>query len=781
MRTLPQSMIDAAAAGAEPTLFLDIYADDGPSDRISTQSDWVASADAAKGADSNVDFNRRPGSVVLSAGNAVSAVYNGPDLLVATMTYQVTRTDMYHFKGGWSWKYIYDGSTWAVNRRDPDTVSTFRASATEIVNEMIVRARFTGTAAMQCHARIVDDQGNQIGRMVSFTPGAAVASHLLTGFAAGLINGRKYSLLIGYIPVPNAAVPGPIRSPAVRTYTYSIELYSYTVVDQAWRIPLGTSHISTGGNVNYQAAGSLTRSFDVGSIPVADGAVSWSDITANGSSLTVSLYYTDSAVVAAEANEANWTIFGVVASGDAITPHRYWRAKINLTANNSGDTSPEVIEFRIEYRVAPITIGTVAELIKWQENGKDRIDLAGYRGLHSLSGMSAKVSADIFSLLVGKHTAVLEPVPIVESLYAKKLRNKQVVSRGGYAGVAETIKLDSFLVEDLRHRGGKHELMLTDELDLSKVMVPATKAGPAWSATADYSINDTVVHGPNQYLALAPSGPANGGAVTPGSDPLVWKQDGTVWATVVYDTTTNGGQPWHAADAMLDLLSNQINVRSEFINRESFLAAKVRFPNRTIERRLTKPRAAGDLLKDLAWLLQSRFIRRGMQFELISDALTTDPPVEYITTNDVKPNPVYRRGWRELTNQGLVVSGYNDGGSTGDEYFSTGEAYANQTSQSDYNTVIMAEKFEDRWNMDPDELQLRLQAAINETADGRRVVDVVAARQLVRLLRLEPGDVVMIDNDDFPAGDPGPFKMVVDGPDVGWLDQSIKMSLLEVV
>ena len=816
MLNMPQSMLDAANAGADPTLFIDIYADDGPTSRISTQSDWIGSGDAAKAADVNVDFNTQKDSVILAAGNAVAAAYAGPDALEASLTYQVTRSD--HYKTHWSlWSgYSYEllSSTWAVVQRDPDVVYPFRAVATETVNEMIIRANYSGTGTMLCYARIVDDQGNQVGHMVNFTPAATVSSHLLSGFNAGIINGRNYVLVIGYIPVANAAVPGPVRTTPVRTYAYTINLYSYAVVSSVWRMPIGSGFLSTGGNENYKPSGSLKRTFDVGSVPTVDGSVSWSDVASNGSSLGVHLYHTDSAAIAAEPNEANWTDFGIVSSGDPITPHRWWRAVISLTANTSNDTSPELLSLQVAYHPAPITIGTVASLRRWTDgNGHSRIDKDGHSGLHSLSGISSKVSANIFQIMVGKHTAVLEPVPVVEGLYSKKLRNKQVVARGGYAGVTETIMLDSYLVEDLRYNRGKHELILTDELDLSKVSVPSKKAGPAFVDTQSYNVNDTVTFGPNGWKAkvkiltgtLDPTTegadgdyymnsakgmmfgpkaagiwPAGTAGTTPDLYPNVWRLDGTVWATVVFDPTTNNGQPWHAADAMLDLLNNWINVRAEFINTESFLAAKNRFPNRFIERKISKPQPAGDLLKDLAWLLEGRFIRRGGQFELVPDAISTDPPVEFINTNDIKAHPTYRRGWRELANQGLVVSGNVDGGSTGKEYFTTGEAYANQTSQGDYNTTIMAKTVEDRWNLDPAELQLRLKSSIDVVADGRRVVDVVATRSLPKMLRLEHGDVVMIDNDYFPEGDAGPFKMVVDGPDADWLDQSIRMTLLEV-
>lgn len=812
MLNMPQSILDAANAGADPTLFIDIYADDGPTARISTQSDWVASTDAAKAADAHVDFNRQKGSVVLAAGNAVAAVYADGFTLAASMVYNITRLDHYTTHGGFfGTSYSWDSSTWVVNRNDPDVKYPFRATASEVVNEMIIRA---GPSAMKCHVRIVDDQGAQVGHLASFTPAAGTSNHLLTGLNAGLINGRNYVLVIGFIPISNASVPGPVRTNPVRTYEYTINLYSYAAGSYAWRIPLPAGFVSTGGTENYQASGSFKRTLDVGSNPQSDGVISWSDIAINGSAMSIHIYHTDSAVVAAESNEVNWVDYGIVASGSTIPPHRYWRAVISLVANVARDTSPEMLSLMVSYRVAPTTIGTVSELTKWTDNnGHDRIDIAGYAGLHSLSGISSKVSANIFQIMVGKHTAVLEPVPIVDGLYAKNLRNKQVVARGGYVGVAETIMLDSYLVEDLRHSRGKHELMLTDELDLSKISVPSKKAGPVFSNTQSYNINDPVTFGPNGWKAktailtgivnpttegtdgdhymnsatgmmfgpkAAGLWPAGTAGTTPDLYTAAWINDGTVWATVVFDPTSNNGQPWHAADAMLDLLNNRINVRSEFINTESFLAAKVRFPSRFIERLITKPKPAGDLLKDLAWLLEARFIRRGGQFELVPDAISTDMPVEFITTNDVKAHPTYRRGWRELANQGLAISGNVDGGSKGKEYFTTGEAYANQTSQSDYNTTIMVKTFEDRWNLDPNELQLRLKTAIDVVANGRRVVDVVATRSLPKMLRLEHGDVVMIDNDYFPKGDSGPFKMVVDGPDADWLAQSIRMTLLEV-
>ena len=134
-----------------------------------------------------------------------------------------------------------------------------------------------------------------------------------------------------------------------------------------------------------------------------------------------------------------------------------------------------------------------------------------------------------------------------------------------------------------------------------------------------------------------------------------------------------------------------------------------------------------------------------------------------------------RRGYRELVNQSVIVTGY-DGDGDGSDKFSKGEVGVDATSQSDYDVVVQKD-WQDKWNVPASELQLRNTAMLDRYANGRRVL---SCGVVMRLLPVEPGDVVTISSGQLPPADPGPIKCLVISKKMDFSKQTIALGLLEV-
>ncbi|MCK5132704.1 MAG: hypothetical protein KAR40_11200 [Candidatus Sabulitectum sp.] len=802
MLTIPESIAEAIEENSgkySPAMFLDVFAETGPMDSVANTSRWLGTNDPAVANDVDVDAIRRRGGIVLAAGTAVAPVPAGTNTLITTMSATIRRTDRYHYKGtigklGGN-PYGYDGSDFPVLNNDTARFQSFTAANTQVIDDIVVAARFTGYQTMPVIVKLVNSAtGNQVGKSVTFTPTGIVTRHTLSGFAAGVVAGRIYRIEFKCI-VPSQVGPllGP---PSVSTdYTMNVELYAYSPVDPAWRIYMGSGlYIATGGRPNYKASGSFQRTIDVGSIPVDFGVISISDIIPSGTTMNIALYFTDSAVVAAEVALTNWTSFtGTVVSGVSLTAHRYWRFDVDMTASAAGDLSPALISVAIRFIPEPVTLGTTATRTELQlYNGlalplilpitwttSKRLLQTGFKALNTVSAASAQLSPQFAGSMIGGVTAQIAPEPIVHDLVNKFLRGKRVDVRAGYVGIDDTLQIYSGSINDFSFSNNLYKLDIADNFKIADVSIPATKAGDEWAISTGYSVNDIVVHGASSYRCIADhTSSASDEPGVGGSWTTYWVDNGTVWASIDYTVTTSPDAPaeWHLADIITDILTNQINIPSERIDFAAIAAVKAALPNRRGTRLLSKPTKATALLGELAWLLGAQFVTREGLFSLTQEATAGTEPVESIVPNDIAPNSLtYRRGWREMVNQGVIITGY-DGDGDGQDKFSKGEALADTTSQTNYDATVQKD-WEDKWNLDASELQLILTDMNDKYSDGRRVLGCTTS---MRLLAVEPGDVIVLSSGQLPAGDAGPITCMIISKKLDFAKQTIKFVMLEV-
>jgi hypothetical protein len=788
MLTIADSILQKATSqeAVEPALFLDVWAEKGAESRIDTQSQWVAADDPMVGSDSNVSFTRRPGSATLAEGVAVSSVIPTWTLGELQMKWQVKVTDIWKRRygpfGGYKHKYWKREITVADNAM----AYPFTANATYILNEVALSINNSGNLSLPVLVYILDDTGTQVGSKVTITPpkSAFGSDVVISGLSASILRGRDYRLVISYQPPALKSLIGSKKS--VRTYTFLFNVHPYLgVVNKTWRIPVGSGHVSTGGYEGYQSSGVLTRQFDMGVIPTGEGSFSVSDIVPLGTSLTMTAFYTDNDVIATETNNTNWTSYGAIESGEVIPAHRYWRIQFDLTANSANDLAPEVAEARITYRADPVTFSTHASQVVTVKKGYtypwtypllassvSKVESSGVTALVSASQASSQLVPKVQAGMVGRMTCSLLSVDEVDALLAVPLRGREARLRVGYADITDTLTIYRGVCTDLQYSSLRYTLSIEDDLNLASVKVPREKHGPAWSSATTYSIGDKVVYGTHGYTSLQNSNTGNTPVI--GGDSW-WRDEGTVWADIIYDSTTSGGGDWHLADIAKDILINHINLPSERIDFESLAKVKTALPNRTGSRIITKPTSALKMLEELAWLLEAQWTINGTQLSLQSEPLATDEPVESITGNDVKEGLQYRRGFSDLNNICLILTGYSGDGE-GEEQFNDGEVVADATSIAEYD-VASIETFKDKWNVPVTELQTRATNFVNRFKDGRRVVSFTAG---MRLLRLTNGDVVMFESAQLPAGDPGRFKMMVIRKDLDWARQELKFTLMEV-
>jgi len=786
MLSIPATIAEATAAQDNqplPAMFLDIYADTGDIDVINTTSRWSGQNDPAVVNDVNVDYARKPGSMLLSAGTYVAPAHAGTDTKVADLTCTIRRSDFMWIGMSISTKYTLIAS-------DMIKFQSFLATHTQIIDDVIIVSRSVGTGgSTPVTVRLISvDTGNQVGNAVTFTPTGSVAQATLSGFAASVIAGKYYKLQFeGYIPQTIGSAPvGPYSDITIEVdWTIDIELYGYVPTDPIWRIPFGSgTYVSTGGKPNYVASGSFDRTLDIGSVPIVDGRLLISDIVPSGTSMNIALYHTDSAIVAAESAITNWVQeYSSAKSGFALTQHRWWRIVVTMNSNTAHDLTPELASVEVQFMQPPVVVGTTAIReyqtqygglyippylpIQWATI--QRLVQTGIKALNSVSSFSAQLSPQFAGSMIGSITATMLPEDVVNGLLARPLKNKQVIIRAGYVGIAETMNIFSGSIDDITFSNNLYTLEMSDHFKIADVSIPASKAGPSWATATTYALNDIVIQGTDSYICIL--GHTSSTSDEPGVGTnwtTYWLLKGTVWATIDYSTVTHSGTQWHLCEIILDILTNQINIPSERIDFKSIADVQAALPTRTGTRVITKPTKATELLGELAWLCESQFVMREGLFSLVKEPSSSAPAIEDITPQDIKPGSLkYRRGWRDMVNQAVIITGYSGDG-IGSDKFNDGEVYADTTSIADYNTVVQ-KTWLDKWNVPSSELQDRELAMVNRYKDGRKVIDCEVS---MRLIAVEPGDVVTSDN--------GVVKCVVIRKVLDFSKQSIQLGLLGV-
>jgi len=776
MLQVPASILDKAASthGVEPILYMDIWPVKGAQRRLKSSSDWAGASDPVKILDNNISSSRVDGALVLGNGSAASLSSS----VHAGLVQHQMRADI-GMQGRWETRgnaasgrrRAHLGYTRSVIRQDAPVYLSFIATGTFLMDAMRLVVANTGNSATTLSVRVLSKLGNQIG----YTGTASIAAgHVqsivdVAGLKVTLRKGESYTLELNY-SLPFA--PGvPFTYSA---YSVNLSVYSYALAGILHTLAVsGGAGFEIGGNNGYAASGSAMRTLDVGEMPAGDGIVTFRDIVPAGAdptSMSIDLYHTDSTTIAAESTLINWTRHGIVASGDALLAHRFWRAKINMVSNSLNDETPELHELSISYIGDPITIGIRAEISEIAV-GNGILTQSVHAGLNSVSTASAQITPKLKSSMIGRISVQLAQEDIVHSLMAKPLRGRPCRIRSGYAGIQDTFIVYEGLVRDMSFSRGSYALTVQDPIELADVQVPRKKAGKAWDAVKAYQAGNVIIYGTNSWLAVA----ADTGTV-PGTNAAVWQDNGTVWLDIGYTSATNGGTAWHLADIAKDLILNRINIQTQRVNLTSLESFKTRYPSRTGNRILTKPAKAFAMLSEIAWLLEAQWVIRNGQLTLIAEPQNTDLAVESITPNDIAEGLQYRRGWADLKNEVLILSAYSGIGDSNAQ-FSNGTAIADADSINKYDMVSL-ETFDDKWGVSEAEVNRIAASFLNRWKDGRRIVTCTAA---MRLLRLEPGDVVDFESAQLPAGDGQALRMMVVRKDLDWKRQQLKLSLLEVL
>jgi len=663
--------------------------------------------------------------------------------------------------------YRYDRT---LLRNDPPIRVPFQAAATVRVSDAKLWLANTGNINATVLARFVDAQtGSQIGQTISLSlPAGASGVYTLTGFATLLYRGRRYFFEIDFQRPDLYAYTAPQGSTS--TYTIAIEARGITGATAApqWRIPMPSGgDILLAGREGYQPSGVAWRTLDVGEVPTTDGTITWVDTVPAGTALQIELWHTNDPALAAQAGTAGWTYHGVVQSGDTIPAARYWRAKISLTATAAHDDTPELSALSIIYYRDPVVLGTHVQAVPLTSGGTVAQCAPGLDGI---SASARSLEPQLKQQMIGRMTCTLGPEPEVQDMMSKPLRGKRAQIRIGLLGVPDTLAIHDGIIRDAAWHGQRWQLTIHDAIELASARAP-NRRWPAWDAATAYQAGDIVSYQGKGWLALQ----ANTG-VMPGSDPTIWQQYGPVWKELDYTTATNAGAYWHLADIAYDLLANAINLPSERIDKASIDAIKALRPGVVSQgARITRPVEVRTLLQEIAWLLEAYWTERDGQIAIIPEPDATAAPVEVIGPDDIAEGLQYRSGWAEEKNEVLILTGMTIGADAQPQDFSDGIVAFDAAAIVEADAVL-SQTFRDRWNVPSAELQAIATRFVQRWVGGRRRVRLRAS---IRLMALEPGDVVLLRSGQLPAGT-GDIKMMVLRTQLDWMRQALEIDLLEV-
>jgi len=751
MRQIPQALRDAISGRViRPTAYLDVWADKALLAEITTSSDWQQAIAAT-----NVDTQRVPGSVVLAPGatHPVAAASSWAQVL------------QYRYIGTQPGVRIYKDSGvqrlwWTARANQLIRDLRMRISAAIIDHGSVPIEWYGPIAWIGVQVWIEDANGNQIGNQVSYdlyryTTGYTPIT-LVSGVNAGVIRNRQYAVCIRTVNL------GEVYANYAEVQTTIGAAPDTDEPAAQWRIPTQVAgrSILAGGDEAYQPSGSITVQVDLGQTPPNTGTIYMVDQRPAGTGITYQAQWSDDGVT--------WSGWAPVASGDTLSAHRYWQIRADLTSNATNDETPQVDSIRLEYWVqgSKHTLATVPQV----QGGK----ITAARALENISALSQQLSPKVPATIEGEMQVTLAPTQEVQAMMRTLTRGRRARIRIGADGVPDTLPIYDGAVYDVRYsaRSG-YQLTLRDLYQIAGDEVPSQRY-PDWSSTASYQIGDRVSYAGRGYQALK----ANIG-VQPDTDPTTWQDIGGVWSPADYSPATNGGVRWHLCDIILDILRNHTSVRDDQIDLASIQAVKALHPNRTGNRVITKPTKALDLLAELAWLLEAQWTVRQGKLALIPEP---DPasvsPVAQLTDDVIEDGLQIRYGWGDAVNTGILLTGYTGEGTGADKYTS-GRVYVDAAALSDHGMPIIR-RFEDRWNLDDtagvSDVLARIQAYVQRWRYGRAVI---RCRAALRLMHLEPGDVVTIVSDQLPPDRRVMTAMVIRS-DLDWLHLRLSLTLLEV-
>ena len=746
MLTLPPEI--KAQAGAQvatrPLLLLDVWADRGAEGILDSASDWTGSADPNKGSDSQVDFTSLPGSAILAAGSTVNASYTSGPYLLSEITARLNRGETSAYSS------IYS--------------TGFNVASTQTVDEVIVRLAaasvyrlahdyaiylYSAVDTATVRAWISDASGNLVGQVGSaaMTPVTGglrlnwlnVEENLtVTGLNAYVAAHLDYTLNFE-IFITGTVISWPGEWIELRTTLYG---YIQGATKTRWRL----GDFNAGGKEAFQATGSLLRVIDVGAVPTDSGVVSITDTVpgiggTDPTSLTITGEYSDTGI------GGPWTAYGSLADGSAVPAHQFWRITAAITSNSTADRTPTLDMVKISYRGAPTTFATRPDI----QHGVEY----AISGLSTVSSTTSQISAKAQGAMIGEVNALIADMPEFREIMNTDadrlaLKGVDVRVRAGYEAITDTVTTSGELLYPIPmalpwvpESQGDTTVTVPITFDLADGRIQNIKYSKnAFTAVIQDYLQFAEVSVPN--VAVASS-----------------------WSSIVYTTE-------HLSDIALDLLANQLNLRTSHIDQGSLEDVKTAFPSRTCSRTITKPIKVLESLGEIAFLLESQWVRKGGKLALIKEPALSAPSIERITPDDIMQNSLsWSYGWDMLKNAIATFTGYTGDGSNDNEEFGTGEAHIDSTSVADLGQTFL-EVAHDKWGIPAAQIQAMNTNYVDRLKLGRQKVSFTAS---FRLIHLEPGDRVSIQSSQIPTSS---FEAMVVRKDFDWFKQTLKMTVMEV-
>jgi len=780
--------LSSPAHGATPALWVEI--DQTPPPGATGSAGYAAALDSQvqwagvapyNALDSGV--RAEGGRLILGPGSPVTPTHTtGPSFATSHQPDLATLRVLYHRVSK------TDTDFYGAFATVPTATFTFIASADGVLNELRLECEMHRAATQvltypstiewpqggwNLECRILDASGGQVGLTAywfryadvatthldalptSTTPGGVIIS----GFAASLRGGSTYSVEFRLVPDRSAVIVFDL--PWVDAVSWiKLWIYGLSCAAPGYWVPSGAMDPAMGFPLTiaevYQPTGTAYRPVDLGGTPTGSGSVSWTDTIPIGGAVAVSLYSTNDPVVYASGSLAGWTAHGAVATGDPLHAlDRYWLAKIDLTASAAHDASPSVQNLIITFAPPPLVLGSYA---------------GSEMAIPAIGGTITRTSQLTESprgATSGEVSITVAPSgEAYGALLGGTIKNRIATVSVGYADSTDRARIYRGRVWDVR-AGASLEVVLRDDLDLTDRKIPDREYGPTWSATTDYAVGDKVTYGNAGWSSLVASGPGAGGAVIPGSNPVVWQSDGTAWRKATYPVNT------HLADLAFDLLTNWLEIPEARIDPAWVGHFKTTFPSRQIEAQKTidKPTSASDLLASLAALLEAQWTVRDGLLTLFQIPRAGAPAVETITPDQVGASALkWRRGWEYVRNVVTVATGW-DGQTFGAAY-----SVAESVSVAEYGA--QTEVIEDKWGLPAAECQALAATSAARKANGMQVIEASVSSAC---LRLEAGDVVRIVSAQLPLTIPGRTLLCyVVRRDFDWARQSCRVTLLEL-
>lgn len=799
MRNVPYLLareINRIDTTIEPMMLADIYHMREGEDSLATEYRLRGLGDVSRGEDVAISYNNATKSLLLTEGTVRALDTSGAfvggglalnwlarvvgsytndkiltwDCLASIFGYCVTPIPV--------WKVVHHYFKSSQISYPPRTDSwdfTFINKTTKMVHSLCVGlGNAAGTLPAVVTFSIIDPEtGAQVCAPASTTLAAGAALSKITvggAMAAHLFGGRSYTLHVTVAPAPgySSLLLTSWDNPD-RTYGCAVDVVGLDQAGDDWLVKLSPTtnlgFMALGGAYAYSVVGTVVRNLDMGTVPAIEGIFGWSSNVPLGTGIVLTaLYATNSPSVAAESTTipAHWTIIAAPYSdGMAVPPYQFLRAVFTLTPNAARDSSPQLADVAAMYSGTPLVVGTIAGAVS-DASGNRKV--LAVRALNSVSASSQSLDPKLKTTMTGEMTLELAPEPEVISLAGMKLRGVRVVVRAGINGVNETVHLYSGVIRDIAYGGGRYVLTLHDPVQIADTSIPNVRH-PDWDAVTTYALGDLRVSGDKAYRSLQ-----NGNLNHAVADAAWWAAYPSVWVPMTYLAGT------HLADIALDLLTNRINLADRYIDANSIAVLKAARPTRTIlaDRTFDQPAKARELLDELALLLEAQWVMREGRLALLADPDPAGHYVDTLTKHDIKEGIEWRRGFADLKNEVLVLSGYSLSGSS--EQYNRGQAIVDAQSVQDYG-ITSIQEIRDRFGLAEAELASIAANYVAKWKDGRRLIRCDA---WFGKLAIEAGDVIRLISAQLPASEPQDLKCMVVQSSLDWVAMSNKITLMEV-